>query len=128
MQRCMTATCIFIYLYVTFLRMSSLVVCMSPVWALSTIAPAYISFLGKFTGRISPAQGRSCGICGGQSGTVAGFLRALRFPLPILIPPTASHSSSVILGWYNRSISGRRTKWTQSHPTPRKPKTTSPVW
>jgi hypothetical protein len=27
-----------------------------------------------------------CGVCGGQSGTGAGFLRVLRFPLPI-IPP-----------------------------------------
>jgi hypothetical protein len=26
---------------------------------------------------------RSCGICGGQSGTGAGFLRVLRFPIPI---------------------------------------------
>jgi hypothetical protein len=34
-------------------------------------------------------QLRSCGICGGHSGTGAGFLRVLRFPLPILIPPTA---------------------------------------
>jgi hypothetical protein len=31
----------------------------------------------------------SCVICGGQSGTGAGFLRVLRLPLPILIPPTA---------------------------------------
>jgi hypothetical protein len=47
------------------------------------------------------AQVRSCGICDGQSGTGAGFLRVLRFPLPILIPPTASDSSSsVIRGWY----------------------------
>jgi hypothetical protein len=28
----------------------------------------------------------ACGVCGGQSGTEAGFLRVLRFPLPI-IPP-----------------------------------------
>jgi hypothetical protein len=28
-----------------------------------------------------------CGICGGQSGAGAGFLRVLRFTLPILIPP-----------------------------------------
>jgi hypothetical protein len=27
-----------------------------------------------------------CGVCGGQSGTGAGFLRVLRFPLQI-IPP-----------------------------------------
>jgi hypothetical protein len=32
------------------------------------------------------AQVRSCGIFGEQSGTAAGFLRVLRFPLPILIP------------------------------------------
>jgi hypothetical protein len=30
----------------------------------------------------------ACGVCGGQSGTGAGFLRVLRFPLPI-IPPIA---------------------------------------
>jgi hypothetical protein len=57
---------------------------------------------------------RSCGICGGQS--------VLGFPPPILIPPTAPHSSSIIQGWYNRPINGVHTKWTQSHPTPRNKK------
>jgi hypothetical protein len=71
----------------------------------------------------SPSQVKSCGICGGQSGTGAGCLRVLLFPLPILIPPTAHHSSSsIIRGWYNRPSSGLRTKWTQSHPTPRNKK------
>jgi hypothetical protein len=59
---------------------------------------------------------RSCGICGGQSGTRTGFLRVLRFPLPIRIPLIAPQSSSsIIWGWYNRPNSDRSTKWT--HPT-----------
>jgi hypothetical protein len=33
------------------------------------------------------SQVKSCGICGGQSGTGAGFLRVLRFPL------ASSHST-----------------------------------
>jgi hypothetical protein len=37
------------------------------------------------------AKVRSCGICGEQSDTGAGFLLVLRFPLPILIPQTAPH-------------------------------------
>jgi hypothetical protein len=64
------------------------------------------------------ARVRSCGICGGQSGTGAGFLRVLWFPLSIFIPPIAPQSpSSITRGWYNRPTSGQRTKWTQSHPT-----------
>jgi hypothetical protein len=51
------------------------------------------------------ARVRSCGICGGQSGTGAGFLRVFRFPLPIFIPPISPQSpSSIIWGWYNRSV------------------------
>jgi hypothetical protein len=34
----------------------------------------------------------ACGVCGGQSGTGAGFLRVLRFPLPIIIPPISPSS------------------------------------
>jgi hypothetical protein len=33
----------------------------------------------------------ACGVCGGQSGIGAGFLRVLRFPLP-LIPPNSPSS------------------------------------
>jgi hypothetical protein len=60
---------------------------------------------------------RPCGISGAQIGTGVGFPQVLQFPLPILIPPIAPHSSSIIQGRYNRPVSGRRTKWTQSHPT-----------
>jgi hypothetical protein len=45
----------------------------------------------------------SCGFCGGQSGAGAGFLRVLRFPLSIFIPPIAPQShSSIIWGLYSR--------------------------
>jgi hypothetical protein len=51
------------------------------------------------------AQVRSCRIYGGKNGIGVGFLLVLQFPLQILIPPTASHSSSYIIrGGYNRMI------------------------
>jgi hypothetical protein len=47
----------------------------------------------------------SCGICGTQSAAGVGFLQVLRFPLPIFIPPVVPQSpSSIIWGWYNRSV------------------------
>jgi hypothetical protein len=39
----------------------------------------------------------ACGVCGGQSGTGAGFLRILPFPLPI-IPPNSPSSYSPGVG------------------------------
>jgi hypothetical protein len=51
------------------------------------------------------ARVSSCGICGEQSGAGTGFLRVLRFPLPIFIPPTTPQTPSYIIwGWYNRPI------------------------
>jgi hypothetical protein len=61
------------------------------------IAQAVSRLLPTAAARVR-ARVMSCAICGGQSGTGAGFLRALRFPLPILIPPTAPHSSSLSRG------------------------------
>jgi hypothetical protein len=40
------------------------------------------------------SQVMSCGICGEESGDGASLVRVLRFPLPILIPLTASHTAS----------------------------------
>jgi hypothetical protein len=35
----------------------------------------------------------------------AGFVRVLRFPLPVFIPPISPQSpSSIIWGWYNRPV------------------------
>jgi hypothetical protein len=51
------------------------------------------------------AQFMSCGICGGQIGSGAGFLQVLWLPMLIFIPPIAPQSpSSVIWGWYNRPV------------------------
>jgi hypothetical protein len=83
------------------------------------IAQAVSRWLPTATTRVR-AKVKSCGICCGQSGTGGSFIRVLQFPLLILIPPTAQHSSSSITrGWYKRSVSGRRTKWTQAHSIPR---------
>jgi hypothetical protein len=69
------------------------------------------------------AQLRSCGICGGQSGTGTRFLRVLRVSLLIITPIAAHALSSIIRGWYNSPNSDWRTKSTQSHPSPRNLKT-----
>jgi hypothetical protein len=46
-------------------------------------------------------------ICGGQSGTGAGFLKVFQFPCQSFIPPVAQQSSSYIIqDWCNRAING----------------------
>jgi hypothetical protein len=49
------------------------------------VAQAVIRWLPTAAARVA------CGVCGGQSGIGAGFLRVLRFPLPI-IPPVSPSS------------------------------------
>jgi hypothetical protein len=64
------------------------------------IAQAVSSWLPTAAARVRVGVW-SCGVCGGQSGDGAGFLRVLRFPLSIFIPPVAPKSpSSIIWGWY----------------------------
>jgi hypothetical protein len=48
-----------------------------------------------------------CWIYGGQSGTEAVFLRALRFTCQSFIPSLAPQLSSIIQVWDNRPINGR---------------------
>jgi hypothetical protein len=91
------------------------------------IAQAVSRWLPTAAARVR-SQVRSCGISCGRSGTGAGFLRVLPFPLPTFIPPNAPQSSSsIIRGWYNRPTvadvpSGlsltppRESKKKQSHP------------
>jgi hypothetical protein len=67
-----------------------------------TIAQAVSRWLPTAAARVRAPVWLS-GICDGQSGAGAGFLRVLRFPLPIIIPPIAPQSpSSIIWGLYNR--------------------------
>jgi hypothetical protein len=54
---------------------------------------------------------------GGQSGIVAGFLRLLPFPLPII--PLINPHLAIIHGWYNRPNSGRHSKGAQSQTIPK---------
>jgi hypothetical protein len=57
------------------------------------IAHAVSRWLPTSAARVR-ARACSSGICGGQSGAGAGFLRVLQFPLPTFIPPTSRSSQS----------------------------------
>jgi hypothetical protein len=54
------------------------------------VAQAVSSWLPTAAARVRARA--ACGVCGGQNGTGAGFLRVLRFPLPIIIPPISPSS------------------------------------
>jgi hypothetical protein len=51
------------------------------------ISLKFLIVVAWFQSQVTP-----CMLCGRQSGTLARFLQALLFPLPIFIPPTAPHS------------------------------------
>jgi hypothetical protein len=55
------------------------------------IAQAVSRWLPTAAARV-PSRVWSSGICGGQSGAGAGFLRVLRFPLTVFIPPNSLSS------------------------------------
>jgi hypothetical protein len=70
----------------------------------SAIAQALSRWLPTAADRVR-TRVSSCGIWGGQSGAGAGFLRVLRFPLPIFISPISPQSpSSIIWGLYNSPV------------------------
>jgi hypothetical protein len=76
--------------------------CLTYMYLGRAIAQAVSRWLPTAAARVR-ARVWLCGIYGGQSGAGAGFLRVLRFPLPIFIPPIAPQSpSSIIWGLYNR--------------------------
>jgi hypothetical protein len=122
-----------------------------PLLGWGRVVPQAVSRrLPTATDRVRPRSGH-VGSVVSKVALAQVFVGVLRFPLPILIPPTAPHSSSIIRDWYNRPvsgrckhnrsaivavqmagrgpplihyitllyISGRCTKYTQSHPTPR---------
>jgi hypothetical protein len=68
------------------------------------VAQAVSHWLRTAAARVR-ARVRSCGICGGPSGTGAGFLRVLRFPLPLIpwIAPNSSLSFTIRV-WYSRPV------------------------
>jgi hypothetical protein len=55
-----------------------------------TVAQAVSRWLPTVAARIIVLI--ACGICGGQGGTGASFLRVLQFPLPIIIPSISPSS------------------------------------
>jgi hypothetical protein len=78
------------------------------------IAQAVSRWLPTAAARVR-ARVWSSGLCDGQSDAGAGFLRVLRFPLPI--HSTKFSILTITRGRYKRPrINGRRAEWTQFGP------------
>jgi hypothetical protein len=77
------------------------------------IAQAVSCWLSTAAARV---QTRVCsvGICGGKSGAGVGFIRVLRFPLPVFIPPNSPSSWSPGAGKIGQSVAAvpSRPNWT----------------
>jgi hypothetical protein len=59
------------------------------------------------------------GVCGGHSGTEAGFHQYFGFLRHSFIPPIVLQSSpSIIQGWHNRPVNGRSSSGLGSTPAP----------
>jgi hypothetical protein len=80
------------------------------------VAQAFSRWLPTAAARVRVRA--ACGVCGGQSGIGAGFLRVLRFSLPN-IPPISI--LIITRGWHNRPIGGGSAEWTQLDSTPPPP-------
>jgi hypothetical protein len=78
-----------------------------PSCTITSVVAGWYRYLEPFPTTVARVRVQvwSCGIWGGQSGARAGFLRVLRFPLPIFIPPISPQSPlSIIWAWYNRPV------------------------
>jgi hypothetical protein len=64
--------------------------CIKECYNGSAIAQAVNRWLPTAAARVRVRA--ACGVCGEQSAIGAGFLRVLRFPLPIIIPPISPSS------------------------------------
>jgi hypothetical protein len=63
------------------------------------------------------ARVNSCGVCGKQRGTGAGFLRVLRFHLPLIHSTESTTDITIITqGWHNRPINCRSNSELGSNP------------
>jgi hypothetical protein len=73
-----------------------------------TVAQAVSRWLLTAAARVR-ARVKSCGICGGQSGTGASFLRVHRFPLPLI--QSTNYSTSIAI--CHPGLIQQTNKWSQ---------------